>query len=141
MSQDIFLIAYDGHDRPVVDYAIALARKQSARLYIVHVLEWSPYRFLSPQEVAERHKYREQELAKANSEVLAPVLEHVRKSGLTAAGEVRHGDPVDTVSAIAKEQGAALILAGRANSLSQRVFGSTASGLAQYAPVPTVIVP
>ncbi|MGQ0671806.1 MAG: universal stress protein [Hyphomicrobium sp.] len=141
MAGDVYVVAYDGKDRPVVDFAIEQARKAGAGLFIVHVLEWSPYTFLGPQELAERHKHREQELALANSAVMQPVLASVRQAGVTADGEVRHGNVVDLVCASARERAATLIFVGRSNRLSDRVFGSVASGLAQCAPVPTVIVP
>ena len=141
MARETFVVAYDGHDRAVVEAAARLAGACSARLHIVHVLEWSPYSFLTPEELAERHKVREQELSRANSAVLQPILESVRRTGADADGEIRHGRVVDLVCAVARERAATLIFAGRSSSLSERVFGSVASGLAQCAPVPTVIVP
>jgi nucleotide-binding universal stress UspA family protein len=141
MAQDTFVVAYDGRDRHAVDFAAERAKKEGARLYIVHVLEWSPYTFLTPEELAERHKHRQAELQRANSAVMGPALEAVRRTGATAEGEVRHGNPVDVVCTIAKEQKASLVFVKRSNSLSDRVFGSVASGLAQCAPMPVVIVP
>jgi nucleotide-binding universal stress UspA family protein len=141
MAEDVYVVAYDGIERAAVDLAAAHAKKCGARLHIVHVLEWSPYSFLTASELAERHKHREEELARAIEKVLGPILEHARRSGTGADGEVRHGNPVDTVCAIARERGAAMIFAGRSNKLSERVFGSVASGLAQCATVPVVIVP
>lgn len=141
MAQDVFVVAYDGTDQHPVDFAVDRAGKENARLLIVHVLEWSPYTFLTPQELAERHKMREQEIARAETAVLAPILEKVRRAGATADGELRYGNIVDIVCGIAKEKSAAMIFAGRSSSLSTRVFGSVALGLAQYASVPVVIVP
>lgn len=141
MTQDVFVVAYDGTDRQVVDCAIERARKDTAHLHIVHVLEWSPYSFLTQEELAERHKLRQEELARADEHTLKPILEYARRAGADADGEVRHGNAVDVIKTIATERGAVLIFAGRSNSLSDRVFGSVASGLAQTAPVPTVIVP
>lgn len=141
MSHDVFVVACDGRDQTALDFAVKRAKREGACLHIVHVLEWSPYSFLTPQELAERHKHREEELAKANTAVLQPLLEKVRQSGVEVSGEIRHGHVVDVLSAIARERSAAMIFAGRSNSLSDRVFGSVASGLAQSAPVPAVIVP
>jgi nucleotide-binding universal stress UspA family protein len=141
MAADKFLVACDGQDRHALDFAISRARKEGAELYAVHVLEWSPYSFLTVEELAERHKTRQSELARADKAILQPILEAARAAGVTANGEVRHGNPVDTICEIAMEQGAVLIFVGRSNRLSERVFGSVASGLAQCSAVPVVIVP
>ena len=49
MSKEIFVVAYEGaDDSTLLNYAIERARKEDATLHIVHVLEWSPYTFLTP---------------------------------------------------------------------------------------------
>jgi nucleotide-binding universal stress UspA family protein len=141
MPKSTFLVAYDGRDQPVVDSATRLAKAQGAMLLVVHILEWSPYTFLTQEELAERHKARQAELARADTAVMAPVLARIREAGVSAEGIVRHGSVIDLVNDVARERQAELIFVGRANSLSERVFGSVASGLAQSAPVPVVIVP
>lgn len=141
MAQDVFVVAYDGTDQHPVDFAADRAAKENARLLIVHILEWSPYSFLTTAELAERHKTREQELARAEEQLMRPILEKVRGAGATAEGELRYGDVIDLICALAKEKSAAMIFVGRSSSLSNRVFGSVTSGVAQCAPVPVVIVP
>jgi nucleotide-binding universal stress UspA family protein len=141
MEQDVFLVAYDGRDQHPVDFAVARALKENARLVIVHVLEWSPYSFLTTVELAERHKTRQQELARAEESLMKPILAKVRAAGATAEGELRYGDVIELICGIAKEKGAAMIFVGRSSSLSTRVFGSVASGVAQCAAVPVVFVP
>jgi len=141
MSQDIFVVAYDGTDPQTVDFAVAQARKSEARLVICHILEWSPYSFLTPEEIEERHRKRQEELTRAEATIMQPVLERVRGAGVAAEGELRYGHIADIVCEIAKEKAATLIVVGRSSSLSARVFGSVASGVAQCATVPTVIVP
>lgn len=141
MPQGTFLVAYDGRDQPVIDTAIRFAKAQGASLLVVHILEWSPYSFLTPEELAERHKVRQQELSRADEAVMTPALAKVRAAGVEASGLVRHGQVIDLLNVIAREKQAELIFVGRSNSLSDRVFGSVASGLAQTAPVPVVIVP
>lgn len=141
MAQEVFIVAYDGRDPQVVEFAVDRAIKEGARLLIVHVLEWSPYSFLTTEELVERHKTRQQELTRANEMIMNPMLEKVRQAGATADGDVRYGHVVDIICTMANEKSAAMIFVGRSSSLSTRVFGSAASGLAQSAPVPTVIVP
>jgi nucleotide-binding universal stress UspA family protein len=141
MAQDVFVVAYDGTDQQPVDFAVDRAARDNAALVIVHVLEWSPYSFLTTAELSERHRARQQEVERAEEAVMKPVLERVRAAGITADGELRYGHVVDILCAIAKEKSAAMIIVGRSCSLSTRVFGSVASGVAQSAMVPVVIVP
>ncbi len=141
MAQDVFVVAYDGTDQHPVDFAVDRAAKESARLLIVHILEWSPYSFLTNEELAHRHQQRQEELARVEETIMKPILEKVRLSGITADQEVRYGDVVDLLCASAKEANAAMIFVGRSSSLSARVLGSVASGVVQCATIPTVIVP
>lgn len=141
MAQEIFVVGFDGTDQHPVDFAVTRAAKGDARLLIVHVLEWSPYSFLTTQELAERHKARERELGRAEEAVVKPIVEKARSSGVTADGELRYGHVADILCAIAKEKSAAMIFVGRSSRLSQRVFGSVATGVVQCAAVPVVIVP
>lgn len=109
----------------------------------MHVLEWSPYKFLTPQEVEERHGRRKQELARANEVVMAPALAQCEAAGIEAAGVIRYGQTVELIIEETRKSGATMIIVGRSGSQSMaaRVFGSVPIGLAQVAPVPTVIVP
>ncbi|APX22762.1 MAG: universal stress protein [Rhodobacteraceae bacterium] len=145
MSSETFVVAYEGRpDAPsVLEYAIKRAKAEDARLLLVHVLEWSPYSFLTPQEVEERHGRRKQELARAHEIVLAPALEKARASGVEASGIIRYGQVVELVVEETAKAGGTVIFVGRSGSQSMaaRVFGSVPLGLAQVAPVPTVIVP
>lgn len=142
MVKPVFIVAYGGEDRAVVDLAARHARKEGAKLHLVHVLEWSPYSFLTPQELEERHARRKKELARAQEAVMDPVLSDLRATGVEADGEILYGSTVELVLQVTREQNATLIFVGRSEStLGARVFGSVSIGLAQAAPVPTVIVP
>lgn len=141
MSEQVYVVAFDGRDEAVIDVSTEQAKRSGARLHILHVLEWSPYSFLTPEELADRHRQREQDFARATGTILNPVVTKVRGRGLAVSGEVRFGNVTDVVIDVIKEQKAALVFAGRSSSLSARVFGSVASGLAQSSPAPVVIVP
>jgi nucleotide-binding universal stress UspA family protein len=143
MTQEIFVVAYEGEgDASVLDYAISRAKKDGARLLLVHILEWSPYKFLTAEELASRHKARKEELGRARSIIIEPALGKAKAAGVEATCELRYGRVTDLIVEITKEKGAAMIFVGRAgDSMADRVFGSVPIGLAQVAPVPTVIVP
>jgi nucleotide-binding universal stress UspA family protein len=144
MTQEIYVVAYEGDERHhVLDYATAQAKKSGARLHILHVLEWSPYSFLTPQELEERHARRRSEMERAQKLVIDPAVDRTQAAGVTSEGEIRYGSVVEVVAESAERIGAEMIFVGRAggNSFSARVFGSVPLGLAQAASIPTVIVP
>ncbi|MBT9385749.1 universal stress protein [Pseudooceanicola sp. CBS1P-1] len=145
MTKEIIVVAYESDDdsKTVLAYAIDRASKSGAALHIVHVLEWSPYSFLTPQEVEERHGRRKQEMARAQEAILTPALAQCTAAGVEATAEIRYGQVVELILEITRAKGARMICVGRSgsNSMASRVFGSVPLGLAQSAPVPTVIVP
>jgi len=145
MTTEKFVVAYEGSDgdTTLLDYAIERAKKDGTSLVLVHILEWSPYSFLTPQELEERKARRTEEMDRAKSAVLEPAMEKVRAAGVEVECQLRYGSVVELVCEIAKKEGAAMIFVGRAgsSSMASRVFGSVPIGLAQVAPVPTVIVP
>ncbi|MBU2959663.1 universal stress protein [Citreicella sp. C3M06] len=145
MSSDTFIVAFEGApDNPgVLEYAIHRAKTEGASLLLVHILEWSPYRFLTPEELAERHGRRKQELARADQVVMQPALARAEAAGVPAKGVIRYGQVVELILEETKKAQATAIFVGRSGSQSMaaRVFGSVTLGLAQLAPVPTVIVP
>lgn len=143
VANDLYVVAFDGSHTAVVDYAITCSLASGASLHIVHVLEWSPYAFLTPEEIEQRHAQRTKELARAEAEVLHPIMDHARNAGVTVSGEVRFGSAVSILCDIAKQKNAQQMFAGRTGDtpLKARVFGSVAIGLAQASPVPIVIVP
>lgn len=143
MSKETFVVAYDGSHSAVVDYAIKRARAASANLHIVHVLEWSPFAFLTPEEIEQRHAERSKELARAEKELLQPMLDRARAAGLEVSAEAKFGSPVSLLCDIAKQKNAEMMFVGRTGDLplKERVFGSVAVGLAQASPVPLTIVP
>ncbi len=143
MTKEIFVVGYDGSGTAVVDYAIKCAGKANASLHIVHVLEWSPFAFLTPEEIEQRHAKRSAELERAERSVMQPMLDRAKAAGIEASGEVRFGAAVSILCDIAKSKNAEKMFAGRTGDtpLKARVFGSVAIGLAQASPVPIVIVP
>lgn len=144
MSNTI-VVGYDGSESAerALEFAVAHARSQNVSVTVVHVLEWSPYTFLTPKEIEERHARRTEEMARAETIVVAPVLERLSGQGIEATSEIKYGHIADTVCEIAKNAGASQIVIGRTghSPLSSRLFGSVAGTLAQASPVPITIVP
>lgn len=141
---DIMLVGVDGSEssRRAADFAAQRAKAGGARLVVAYVIEWSPYTFNTPEENEQRHKRREEEIARAQAH-LAPLLKELKAAGVEVEGVVRHGHAADTLSALAREHGAAQIFIGRrgVSSIAAMLFGSVAGSLVQISPVPVTVVP
>ena len=140
-----YVVGYDGSaasDR-ALDFAVARAKSEGGSVLLAHVLEWSPYSFLTPTELEERHKRRKEELARAKEALMDPAVARASESGVSVETDIRYGHIANTLAAICSESGASQIAIGRdgETTIGARVFGSVASALAQVSPVPCTIVP
>lgn len=140
-----YIVAFDGSPaaQRAVDYAVGRSKTSGATILIAHVLEWSPYSFLTQEELAERHMRRTEELARAKSAIVDPVVAALTAKGVSVTADMRYGNVPDTLVAIAQEVDAAQIIIGRTgqSTIVARLFGSVAGTLAQMSPVPVTIVP
>lgn len=126
-----------------VEYAAERARESNSRLYVAHVIEWSQFSFSTVEENFERHKRREEELQRAHTEVIDPIVNRLKAEGLNVEGLVRHGHVADTINALAVENGVTNIVLGRQGTtmLKAHVFGSVGSRLVQVADCAVTVVP
>lgn len=142
---DRFVVGFDGSEaaQRALDFAMERAAAQGATVVIAHVLEWSPYAFLTPTEIEERHKRRTEELDRAEKSLIAPAKAAIEGRGVPVETVLRYGHIADTLCDVAKKQKAAQIFIGRNghSPFGSRVFGSVAGSLVQTAPVPCTIVP
>ncbi|ATG42574.1 universal stress protein [Phaeobacter sp. LSS9] len=139
------VVGYDGSTsaRTALNFALDVAKAQGGSIVVAHVLEWSPYSFLSASELAERHKRRTEELERAETALIQPLLKDLETSGVDVTATVKYGNIAEVLVTIAKSEGANHVVIGRTghSALSSRLFGSVAGSLAQAAPVPVTIVP
>jgi nucleotide-binding universal stress UspA family protein len=142
---DSFLIGVDGStsSHRAADFAAAHAQAAGARVVVAHVIEWSPFTFNKPEENEQRHQRREEELERAHSQVLDPLVAKLKAAGLEVEGVVRHGHVADVLAGLAKEFAASQIIVGRRghSTIKSLLFGSSAGTLVQIAPVPVTLVP
>ena len=140
-----FLLAVDGSpgSAKALDFATERAKRGSAKVIVAYVIEWSPYSFNTPEENAERHKRREEELDRATQSVVEPDVAKLKKSGLDVESEVRHGHPAETLIELAEKHDVSQIFIGRrgGSGLKTLLFGSVAANLVQTSPVPVTVVP
>jgi nucleotide-binding universal stress UspA family protein len=139
------LVAIDGSDagERALAFAHTHAKREGCGLMLVHVLEWSPYTFLTKEELRERHARRQQELARAEEAIIAPMLHKYEGQGVPIETTIKYGHVTETICEVAAEIDAVQIVTGRTGNsgMMSRVFGSVAGTLAQIAPVPCTIVP
>lgn len=142
---DTMLVGVDGSDsgRRAVDFAMARAKASAAQVVVAYVIEWSPYTFNTPEENEARHKRREEEVERAQTQVLDPLVATLRDSGVAVDSIVRHGHPAEVMCGLANELGATQIFIGRRgmSKVAALLFGSVAGSLVQIAPVPVTVVP
>lgn len=142
---EIYVVGYDGSESSGRALACAVDRAAQSRatLVVAHVLEWSPYSFLTAEELEERHARRQEELQRAEKIVVAPVMAELAKKKVKAKSEIRYGHGAEVLIQIAKEAKACQIFIGRRGStgLTARLFGAVAIGLVQASPVPVTVVP
>ena len=140
-----YVVACDGSSASgrAVKVAVEQAKLSGASLLLVHVLEWSPYSFLTPEELEERHKRRNEELKRAEIALVEPLIASLTSEGIDASAIIRYGHVTQTLADIAEKEGASQMFIGRTgqSTLSKMVFGSVAAAMAQIAPVPCTIVP
>jgi nucleotide-binding universal stress UspA family protein len=141
---DTMLVGVDGSEssRRAANFAAMQAKAGGARLLVAYVIEWSPYSFNTPEENEQRHKRREEEIARADAH-LDPLLGELRAAGLQVESLVRHGHAADVLSGLAGEYGAGQVFVGRRghSKIAAMLFGSVAGSLVQVSPVPVTVVP
>ena len=139
------LLAIDGSPggERALQYAKERAKLGGAKLVVAYVIEWSPYSFNTPEENAERHMRREQEITKAKSSIVEPAQKDLQAAGVTCESIVVHGPPAETLIKLAKDHNVAQIVIGRRgqSGIKALLFGSVAGNLIQTSPVPVVVVP
>ncbi len=140
-----YVVACDGSpaSERAIAYTIDDAKHNGASVLIAHVLDWSPYSFLTPDELEERHKRRSEELGRAKTALIDPILASLSSEGVEVDSITRYGRIPETLCNIVTETGATQLVIGRngTSGLTTRVFGSVAGTLAQTSPVPCIIVP
>ncbi|EBA17162.1 UspA [Roseobacter sp. SK209-2-6] len=139
------VIGLDGTDtgERALAFAKDLASKMGAcDLIAAYVIEWSPFTFQTPEENAQRHKRREEEINLANARIVEPAVAALKEAGFNATGVVRHGDVAETLNKITVENGGSQIIVGRVSSdgFAKRIFGSSTQNLVMHADVPVTVV-
>ena len=142
---ETFVVAVDGSAgcERALQRAIIMGKDRGATIILTHIIEWSPFSFHTPEELAERHARREEELARANDAILAPCEKTVKTAGLNCETVVLHGHPAESLVKVATDKKASVIFIGRKgqSTMGALLFGSVAGSLVQISPVAVTVVP
>ena len=105
-----YVVACDGSPASgrALKFAIKHAKANGGSVVLAHVLEWSPYSFLTPEEIEERHQRRHEELDRARKALIDPLIEAVADEGIKAESVIRYGHVAETLADIAEKEGASL---------------------------------
>ncbi len=141
----IYVVGVDGSEGSVraVQYAVDQASETKAAVKVIHVLEWSPYTFLTNEELAERHKRRKDELERAKTAILDLVIKKINEQGVSIEGVVHYGHVAEQMQQYCEEIGASHMYIGRhgGGAISTRIFGSVPGALVQISKIPVTVVP
>jgi len=140
-----FLAGLDGSEESIkaASYAAIQAQHAGASLVLAHVIEWSGFDLLGPEELAERHKIRETELQRAQSQVIQPMVDLLADQIIDIETVIHHGHAAKTLLTMIEENDINHVFIGRrgASRLAIALVGSTTNSIIQASPVPITVVP
>ncbi len=143
--KEVYVVGIDGSNSSIraAKHAADQASKLGASLKVLHVLEWSPYSFLTPEELEERHKRRGEELERANTAIVGPIIKELSDYDVKVDGDVRYGKIAEEIFTYCKENDASQAFIGHhgERSVATRIFGTVPSALVQISKVPVTVVP
>jgi nucleotide-binding universal stress UspA family protein len=125
--------------RPAFRRALAVARRERARLVLVHVLE--PITFGDETYLLQELKLRERAEAAARRG-FDRLRAAARRAGVTAGVALLDGNPARQIVALARKRRAALIVMGThgRTGLRRLILGSVAARVIAAAPCPVLTV-
>jgi len=143
---EVLLVGVDGSPSSARAAEFAAARATAAEgghIVVAHVIDWSPFSPTTAEDNERRHVTRQQEIDKAQSEIVAPIVDRLQTGGCDVSTAVRHGHPAQTLVDLAAEHDAAHLIIGRTGEslLKARIFGSLPMSLVQISPIPVTVVP
>lgn len=139
---DTIVLATDGSSSAAraTAMAIELATATGAPLQIVTAWEVpiSAFGYAPPLDLPE---FADAERAKAK-EVLDQAVAQAAAAGAVATSELREGEPVEEICAVAHDAGASLVVVGTHgwSGFKRAVFGSVSTGVLHHAPCPVLVV-
>lgn len=144
-DKPILLVAVDGSEgsKRAVDHALEIATAMDADITLAHVVDWSDYTFINVIEIEDRTKMRRREEKNARENILEPLAQTIAEAGVDVSIDLRFGHPARTLTKLADEIDAKMIIAGTRgrSDVKSLMLGSLSHGLLQMAKKPLLLVP
>ncbi len=140
------LVPIDGseHSDNALEFAIDLARKYSAEIYLVHVISRAYTYFpMAPNwEFCPESFYMIRESEDDNENILLSALTKVGEAGIRSFAWMEYGQPAEKIVQIAREEGFDLIVMGDEDigAIARFFLGSVSGKVSRHAPCPVLIV-
>ena len=136
------ILAHDGSvaSERVLLYAEHMARQESAELIVVHA-----YQLPRVYEWTDSYQALSEEYARVAEEVAEDAVALLRKNGVNAMADVRHGPPVRAIMEAVDLHDADLIVMGgrmqKQANVAEALLGSVSTAVLRYANCPVLVVP
>jgi len=141
---DTILLATDGTvaSENAASHAIELAQTHDADLRVVYVVDESVYTAYSGDEYVDEAEGPEHGLEEAGEEALDAIRREAEAAGVDVTGELRHGDPAETIVDYADEADADLLVLGtqRRPDEYRALLGSVTDRVLRLASRPAIVV-
>lgn len=141
MPLEKFLVPVDGSECAVraVMFASVVAKKFQAKVTLIHVVPSLVGMIAGPESFVNIDTRPYEESGRRILEKAAKVLEF---SDLTVDRRLEHGQPVDTIVRVAKNEGYDMIIIGSRglSPVKSLLLGSVSNGVSHHAKCPVLIV-
>lgn len=145
MSKQVYLVGVDGSEwsERAVKYAVSLAKQTGASVHLMHIVHWSGHTMMSTEGVVVRSLEKSQEEQNARDNILGPLVEKYKDSGVDITSDYTWGHPVEIMHDEIKKRHVNMVFAGRRgrSRVADLVMGSVSNSLAHITSVPIVLVP
>ena len=145
MSNLIYLVGVDGSEwsERAAECAVSIAGDTGASVLFMNVTNWSDYAMMPVEEAMRRPADKAAEEKHALDDVLNPLVEKFRDSGVAIETAHSWGDPRYVLREKAKDIHASIIFMGRRgrSKFADLVMGSVSNALVHSASVPVLLVP
>ena len=136
------LIATDGSKtaKKAADFGVQIAGLSNAKVYVVYVIDTTPYYSIPLDQVWSKEVY--EQLENMGYEITSDVEKTAKAAGLEAESLVLKGDPAQSIVNFAEEQNVDMIVVGShgIGGFERLVIGSVSEKVVRHAKVPVLVV-
>jgi nucleotide-binding universal stress UspA family protein len=135
------LIATDGSKtaEKAADFGVQIAGSSGASVYVVYVIDTTPYYSIPLDQVWSKEVY--EQLEQMGNEITSNEEKTAKAAGLEAESIVRKGDPAARIVNFAEELGVDMIVVGShgIGGFERLVIGSVSEKVVRHAKIPVLV--